>query len=166
MKIADNLTFVSDLIQILDRHLALFSELRKIALKQNQFLREGDIQSFLLAKSRQQNLFRTLREHRAEIERYHACWTRSKLRIPHADKARIFHLIRQIEEVIKGLLEVERQNKELVNSAQGDVRETIRRLQNNARAIKKYLFARKTGLPLLSEFAFLDLDPFQSFKKR
>lgn len=127
------------LLSALSNHYKTYRDLYQVTRKQNDHLKKKEMHSLFKTNGKKENLVESLKLTEKEIENYQQQWGNFKENLSPEDQKKVHEMLENIKSVIRDIMSVESENKELIESQKKEVKENISKLNANKSKIRKYV---------------------------
>ncbi len=127
------------LLSALSNHYKTYRDLYQVTRKQNDHLKKKEMHSLFKTNGKKENLVESLKLTEKEIENYQQEWGNFKENLSPEDRQKVHEMLENIKSVIRDIMSVESENKELIESHKKEVKKNISKLNANKSKIRKYV---------------------------
>ena len=127
------------LLSALSNHYKTYRDLYQVTRKQNDHLKKKEMHSLFKTNGKKENLVESLKLTEKEIENYQQQWGNFKENLSPEDQKKVHEMLENIKSVIRDIMSVESENKELIENQKKEVKENISKLNANKSKIRKYV---------------------------
>ncbi len=127
------------LLSALSNHYKTYRDLYQVTRKQNDHLKKKEMHSLFKTNGKKENLVESLKLTEKEIENYQQQWGNFRENLSPEDQKKVHEMLENIKSVIRDIMSVESENKELIESQKKEVKENISKLNANKSKIRKYV---------------------------
>ncbi len=127
------------LLSALSNHYKTYRDLYQVTRKQNDHLKKKEMQSLFKMNGKKENLVESLKLTEKEIETYQQQWGDLKENLSPEDRKKVHEMLENIKTVIRDIMSVESENKQLIETQKKEVKENISKLNANKSKIRKYV---------------------------
>ncbi len=127
------------LLSALSNHYKTYRDLYQVTRKQNDHLKKKEMQSLFKMHGKKENLVESLKLTEKEIETYQQQWGDLKENLSPEDRKKVHEMLENIKTVIRDIMSVESENKQLIETQKKEVKENISKLNANKSKIRKYV---------------------------
>jgi len=127
------------LLTALSNHYRTYQNLYKLSKKQNDFLKNKEMDSLFETTPKKENLVESLKLSEKEINSYQRKWNDLRDNLSFEDRQEVQKVLENIQSVVKDLLSMENENKKLLENQKSEVKSSLSRLSVNKRNIRKYI---------------------------
>ncbi|GBD93658.1 hypothetical protein BMS3Abin05_01242 [bacterium BMS3Abin05] len=127
------------LLTALSNHYQTYQDLFKISKKQNNYLKNKEVDSLFKTNPKKENLVESLKISEKEITHYKKEWSLFRDHLSFDDRQKVQKILENIQSIVKDLLSVEHENRNMAENQKNEVKSDLSKLAVNKKNIRKYI---------------------------